>query len=71
MSTEHHPNASRLLDAHHYERTREHAAGAAIVSVITGQRRVARQVFGTWATDNALPYAVAARLAADQLHRQL
>lgn len=71
MVTEDFPNATNLLDAHHYERTREHAAGATIVSVVTGQRSIARQAFGSWSRHRCLAHTVASHLDAPTLGRQL
>jgi very-short-patch-repair endonuclease len=54
------PKATSLLDAHHHERTRPNASGAVILSVVIGQRRLARQAFAAWATASGLGHTVAA-----------
>lgn len=71
MPSDDYPRAASLLDAHHHERTREHAAGAAIVSVVTGKRHVACQVFARWAAGHAMHHTVAPHLDGPRLRAQL
>jgi very-short-patch-repair endonuclease len=65
------PKARGLLEAHHHERTRPNASGAAIVSVVTGQRGHARRAFASWAATRGLPLVVAASRDTRTLQRCL